>query len=182
MLINEIARWSRTLEFDGNTSSFDLNWLKKPYNVFKELESRYGEIQLERIGQRHINLELYEQNFFGSTSNFVREIYLKHYDEHLTYGRVIFSTEAYNKLKEQIEELGDKPIGTSLFYKNNYLRSSFEYMKLDNTHPLFINASRNLPKKPNIAYARRSIFTPPGDEASIISLQEVFFPWIKSYG
>lgn len=162
-------------------NGFDTKWLLEPYNVTLELEKRYGDIKLELICQKHHDLDGYERDIIGSKNNFVREIYLKHHTTYLTYGRVIFSNQAYDKLKQDIVDLGEKPIGSNLFYKYNYSRSNFEYIKLKRNSSLLINATSKLKDVPYFAYARRSTFTPPNDDKSIISLQEVFFPWLKKY-
>lgn len=177
---NQPALWVRSIAPDID-SGFDTKWLLKPHNVTLELEKRYGNIKLEIICQKHRDLENYERELIGSENNFVREIYLKNNETYLTYGRVIFSDRAYEKLEHDISSLGEKPIGSNLFYKYNYSRSSFEYRKLKNNDPLFANAVLGLKDIPSFAYARRSIFTPPDDSKSIISLQEVFFPWLKEY-
>ena len=180
---NDVNSWQTAIE-PTLDNGFDTQWLIKPYNVTSALEDVYGNIELELICQQFNELSAEEKTYLGFEKCFVREIYLKHDKEFLTYGRVIFSTHAFAKLEDEIMQLGTKPIGRHILYKNNYIRSTFEYKKLNyEDDPLLSLACANLgdSKKPNFAYARRSMFSPPDDIKSTISLQEVFFPWLRKY-
>ncbi|MBT4964099.1 MAG: chorismate lyase [Francisellaceae bacterium] len=178
------SKWSDSIHTE-NGDDFDIQWLLKPYNVTAALKEHYDTIELELLSQQEQALSIYEQTHITQKTALVREIYLKHDHDALTYGRVIFSNHAYETLKDRIDTLGTKPIGQHLFYKHKFNRSNFKYARLDTKNVLLMNACRRLNdgllEKIEYAYSRHSIFSPPNDSNCLISLHEVFFPWLKKY-
>jgi chorismate-pyruvate lyase len=166
-------------------------WIRKPF-VLSEALRRVCDNFAVKVSDQSIK-PLYADEIavlkcYGSGSGYVRETYLGDSTNPLVYARVSMPESTYEAYKIQLENLGSKPIGETLLYKEpSFTRSEFEVKCLSQDDELLFDALVHsqyykavIAKDTNSRelWARRSVFTLSGNP---LLITEVFMPDMPGY-
>lgn len=159
--------WVHNIQELGiDSSNHYYAWLTQPTALSATIKSIGYKFSIRVISQQLSEADSSEQQALSISENdsLIREVYLQADGVPWIYGRVVIPKSSYLIHQQQIDSLGEKPLGETLFYgHDNFQRSEFSY-KLLNTYP---GSSTNL------LFARRSIFELNGLKALV---SEVFLP------
>lgn len=152
-------------------------WLTRPY-VLSEAIQRISQqsFSVQVLSQCFSPLEADEHIIHQATEAYLREVFLLAGGKPWIYARVSIST-ACPLFLDQLDALGDHPIGVNLLYNDPAMnRSTFQFRFYKNfalgksqDHSSFTGQS---------VWARRSIFT---DQKTQLLVSEYFSPTILSY-
>jgi chorismate-pyruvate lyase len=166
-------------------------WISKPFVLSEALRRVCGNFAV-KISDQSVK-PLYSEEIsalkcYGSESGYVRETYLGDTTNPLVYARVSMPESTYAAYKIQLDNLGSRPIGETLLYKDPSLtRSEFEVKRLTQNDELLFDAlvhhefHRAVIEKNARAHelwARRSVFRLGGNP---LLITEVFMPDIPGY-
>jgi chorismate--pyruvate lyase len=107
------------------------------------------------------------------SSVLLREVYLLCDDVVCMFARCLFPTDALFGKSWQLQYLGEKPLGELLFNDPKLRRSPFEFALLRAGDEDYAKATAHLSVKPDLVWARRSIFCWQQKE---LMVEEVFLP------
>lgn len=166
-------------------------WLSEPYVLSQSLRKVCEHFTVEVTEQCVKNLyadEVAALKCYDTKQGFVRETYLGDTGNPMVYARVTMPQSTYQFKKFELDNLGDRPIGETLLYKDPTLtRSEFEVKRItcDDellfdllVHENFYKAEIEKIARVNELWARRSFFTISGNP---ILITEVFLSNIPSY-
>ncbi|QIV95726.1 chorismate lyase [Allofrancisella inopinata] len=136
-------------------SNSKLYWLNDVNNLVAGLTQFYGKIQLDKKSQQILQANKFEKDLLKVDSALVRQITLSNNNKIIVFARTIIPTPTYSLFTEELNSLGNKPIGDTLLYKNDFQRSKFIIRELPTQ--VFKNET-GLISNQNI-YSRSSIFS-----------------------
>ncbi|QIV94834.1 chorismate--pyruvate lyase family protein [Allofrancisella frigidaquae] len=146
-------------------SNSKLYWLNDVNNLVAGLTQFYGKIRLDKISQQILNTSSFEKDLLKVDSALVRQITLSKDNQTIVFARTIIPKSTYDFFTQELDNLGDKPIGDALLYKKKFNRSQFIIRELP-TH-VFKNET-GLISNQNI-YSRSSIFSyMPSDNLKVL--------------
>jgi chorismate lyase len=165
------------------------NWLKKPVQAFAyrdwlvdersltaRLQSFSTHFRVQAIAQQNtkpIADEAALLNCKQSTIANVRDVLLIGDEQVLVYAHSVLPHESLRGEWVKLGQLGNQPLGATLFANPRVKRSPLYYKKLAKHHKLYQKAAHYLPEVPAYLWARRSIFSLNGAH---ILVTEVFLP------
>ncbi|MFI4937321.1 MAG: chorismate--pyruvate lyase family protein [Candidatus Berkiellales bacterium] len=158
-------------------------WLTKPKILSQALRHFCQQLTLKLIAQE-FGLAFEDEyailNLQPEALPLVRRIFLLGDDIPWTYGRVVVPAVTYEHHLAQFASLGANFLGEKLLYNNpDVQRSRFEYIALDESHPLFEQVNKDLATPLSAPlYGRRSVFTIKEDP---LLVTEVFLPHLPEY-
>lgn len=166
-------------------------WLSEPYVLSNSLRKVCENFTVEVTDQCIKNLhadEVAALKCYDTTTGFVRETYLGDTGNPVVYARVTMPQSTYQFKKFELDNLGNRPIGETLLYKDPTLtRSEFEVKRITANdellfdllvHENFYKAEIIKSARINELWARRSFFTISGNP---ILITEVFLSNIPEY-
>ena len=166
-------------------------WLCKPFVLSQALRRVCDNFSVEISDQCVKSLyadEIAALKCYESDTGYIRETYLGDVGNPLVYARVTMPESTYQANKEDLENLGNRPIGETMLYKDPSLtRSEFEIKRITQDDELLfdalvhLNFYRAVIEKNTIGHelwARRSVFTLYGNP---LLITEVFMPDIPKY-
>lgn len=166
-------------------------WLRKPFVLSEALRRVCDNFSVKISDQSVKSLyadEIAALKCFESELGYVRETYLGDTTNPLVYARVSMPVSTYEVYKTQLENLGSRPIGETLLYKDpTYTRSEFEVKRLSQddellfdalVHHHFYRAVISKDASSHELWARRSVFKLSGNP---LLITEVFMPDIPKY-
>ena len=183
--------WKTITSTDGDPMPEAVrDWLSKPFVLSNALRKVCVDFSVEVADQCIKPLyadEIAVLKCYETPMGYIRETYLGDVGNPLVYARVTMPESTYVANKENLENLGNRPIGETLLYKDPSLsRSEFEVKRvtqddelLFNTlvHSNFYRAEIGSSRETEM-WARRSVFTISGNQMLIT---EVFMPDIPKY-
>lgn len=103
----------------------------------------------------HINID--------ASSSLIRRICLNGNQKPLTFARVIIPELTYLNYKQELDTLGNAPIGNTILYADNTItRNEFYFKRIENQDPLYQDIQPLIPANSKESYwARRSMFILP---------------------
>ena len=166
-------------------------WLSEPYILSKSLRKVCENFTVEVTDQCIKTLyadEVAALKCYDMTEGFVRETYLGDTGNPVVYARVTMPQSTYQFKKFELDNLGNRPIGETLLYRDPSLtRSEFEIKRItcddellfdQLVHDNFYKAEIEKIARVNELWARRSFFTISGNP---ILITEVFLSNIPNY-
>lgn len=166
-------------------------WLYKPYILSHALKKVCDDFSVEITDQKIKALysdEISILKCYGSSYGFVRETYLGGRNNPIVYARVTMPYITYEARKDQLDALGNRPIGETLLYNDpSMTRGEIEIKRITENDPLLFDAlvHENYYKaviekkaKADEIWARRSLFTISGHP---LLITEVFMANIPNY-
>ncbi len=166
-------------------------WLSEPYVLSEALRKVCENFTVEVTEQRVKTLyadEVAALRCYDATQGFVREAYLGDTGNPVVYARVTMPQSTYQFKKTELDNLGNRPIGETLLYKDPTMtRSEFEVKRItcDDellfdllVHNNYYKAEIEKIARINELWARRSFFTISGNP---ILITEVFLSNIPNY-
>jgi chorismate lyase len=112
----------------------------------------------------------------------IRHVYLHCREQTWVFARTVIPTTTLVGAYRDLETLGTQPLGEILFSFHALQRTDIEVACLSPAHRLYQLASVDLQPKPEILWARRSIFYLPEDKPLLV--HEVFLPnmleWLET--
>lgn len=96
----------------------------------------------------------------------------------VVYARSLIPVKAVSDRFNDLDSMGENPLGEKIFSDPQLSRSPIEWTQLKPDHPLFQSAMENIPSSdiPDSIYGRRSLFY---GAAKPIMISEFFLPKIK---
>ena len=166
-------------------------WLSEPYVLSESLRKVCEHFTVEVTEQRVKTLyadEVAALRCYDTTQGFVREAYLGDTGNPVVYARVTMPQSTYQLKKSELDNLGNRPIGETLLYKDPTMtRSEFEVKRITSddellfdllVHNNYYKAEIEKIARINELWARRSFFTISGNP---ILITEVFLSNIPNY-
>jgi chorismate-pyruvate lyase/SAM-dependent methyltransferase len=166
-------------------------WLSEPYVLSEALRKVCENFSVEVTEQRVKPLyadEVAALKCYDTQLGFVREAYLGDVGNPVVYARVTMPQSTYQFKKDELDNLGNRPIGETLLYKDPTMtRSEFEVKRITCNdellfdilvHDNYYKAEVEKIARLNELWARRSFFTISGNP---ILITEVFLSNIPNY-
>jgi chorismate-pyruvate lyase len=166
-------------------------WIRKPFVLSEALKRVCDNFAVEISDQSIKPLyadEIAVLKCYGAETGYVRETYLGDSGNPLVYARVSMPEATYEAYKVQLENLGSKPIGETLLYREpSFTRSEFEVKRLCQddellfdalVHHQFYKAVIAGDTQSSELWARRSVFNLSGNP---LLITEVFMPDMPGY-
>ncbi|HZI25556.1 MAG TPA: chorismate lyase [Chryseolinea sp.] len=166
-------------------------WVSEPYVLSKSLRKVCENFAVEVTDQCVKSLyadEVAALKCYDTLQGFVRETYLGNIGNPVVYARVTMPHSTYQFKKSELDNLGNRPIGETLLYRDPTLtRSEFEVKRITCNdellfdllvHDNFFKAEIEKIARVNELWARRSFFTISGNP---ILITEVFLSNIPNY-
>jgi chorismate--pyruvate lyase len=166
-------------------------WLSEPYVLSESLRKVCEHFTVEVTEQRVKTLyadEVAALRCYDTTQGFVREAYLGDTGNPVVYARVTMPQSTYQLKKSELDNLGNRPIGETLLYKDPTMtRSEFEVKRITRddellfdllVHNNYYKAEIEKIARINELWARRSFFTISGNP---ILITEVFLSNIPNF-
>jgi len=165
-------------------------WVCKPFVLSEALRRVCTDFTVEISDQSVKPLyadEVSALKCYDKRNGYVRETYLGDPGNPLVYARVTMPEQTYLANREALENLGNRPIGETILYKDPTMtRSVFEVKRLTQNDELLFDAivHQNFYRTAveqsttNNLWARRSTFTLAGNP---LLVTEVFMPDIPKY-
>lgn len=153
------------------------NWLTTQNSLTAKLRQFCPDLEVEILSEKFEEPLISEAQKLGLARNeeaWVRCVVLKCGDHHLVYARTVIPRMAPNNPWQELQNLGNKPLGELLFEMPSITRSDFEFSKDTLGYWPYLINQLNAPEMRNHpSFARRSIFKQK--EAPLL-LTEVFLP------
>ncbi|AJC48182.1 chorismate lyase [Allofrancisella guangzhouensis] len=146
------------MDFHVDVNSLDsskLYWLNNVGNLVAGLTQFYGKIHLNKISQQTLDTSSFEKDLLKVDSALVRQITLSNDNKTIVFARTVIPKSTYNFFAQELDNLGNKPIGDALLYKKDFERSQFIIRELPKQ--VFKNET-SLTSDQNV-YSRSSIFS-----------------------
>jgi chorismate--pyruvate lyase len=166
-------------------------WVRKPFVLSEALRRVCDNFSVKISDQATKPLyadEIAVLKCYESEMGYVRETYLGDTTNPLVYARVSMPESTYEAYKIELENLGSRPIGETLLYKDpTFTRSEFEVKRLTQddellfdtlVHHQFYRAVIAKDTNSRELWARRSVFTLSGNP---LLITEVFMPDMPKY-
>lgn len=153
------------------------DWLKTPTSLTAKLKDRCPDLQVEVLSECFETPLLSEAQKLGLAPDeevWVRCVVLKCKDTHWVYARTVIPAMGPHNPWQELQKLGNKPLGEVLFEMPSVQRSTFEFSKDALSHWPHLMRRINNPLMAKLpGFARRSIFHERG---APLLLTEVFLP------
>jgi chorismate-pyruvate lyase len=167
------------------------DWLYKPHVLSKALRKVCHDFTVEVTDQSIKPLyadEVAALKCYEDAQGYIRETYLGGKNNPLVYARVTMPPATYMTRKEELDNLGNRPIGETILYKDaNLSRSEMEVKRITENdellfdamvHKNFYNAVIQKSSRMPELWARRSIFKLSGNP---LLVTEVFLANLPDY-
>ncbi|HTJ53408.1 MAG TPA: chorismate lyase [Cyclobacteriaceae bacterium] len=166
-------------------------WLYKPHVLSQALKKVCHEFCVEVTSQSMKPLysdEVAALKCYETPFGYIRETYLGEKGNPLVYARVTMPFSTYQARREELDNLGDRPIGETILYKDATLsRSEFEVKRITENDELLFDAMvhenfykavvQRKARLPEL-WARRSMFKLSGNP---LLITEVFLANLPDY-
>lgn len=107
----------------------------------------------------------------------IRQVLLYCDEQPWVFARTVIPYSSLRGRARRLAFLGEKPLGAVLFADPGMRRGVLQVSELLPMHPLYIQATQRLKRKPGHIWGRRSVFY-LGDKPLLVN--EIFLPGIKS--
>ncbi|BBP47091.1 putative chorismate pyruvate-lyase [Thiosulfatimonas sediminis] len=152
-------------------------WLKTPKSLTAKLKKRCPELHVKILSETFEIPLLSETQRLGLAADetvWVRCVVLQCGSDNWVYARTVIPAIGPDNPWQELQQLGNKPLGEVLFEMPNVQRSEFEFSKDTLDYWPYLAAHLNNAQQNKLAsFARRSIFTE--NDAQLL-LTEVFLP------
>jgi chorismate-pyruvate lyase len=175
----------------GQAPKIIWDWLHKPFVLSKALKKVCNDFSVHVADQSIKSMytdEAAALNCDEGTNGYVRETYLGDKNNPLVYARVTMPPSTYRSKKTELDNLGNRPIGETILYKDaTLIRSEMEVKRITQNDELlfdalvhqnfYLAAVAKAARLPEL-WARRSIFKLSGNP---LLVTEVFLANIPDY-
>ena len=151
-------------------------WLHEAKNLVSSLKNYYGEIKLKKVSQGFSEIHDFEKEFLSTEKALVRQITLNSESKTLVFARTILPKKTYAFFTDEMDNLGEKPIGDNLLFNENFARGDFIIRKLSKQnfyHETGLTSDKDI-------YSRSSIFTYRSADKLTFLITEYFLDIIKT--
>ncbi|WP_158587047.1 chorismate--pyruvate lyase family protein [Motilimonas pumila] len=160
---------------DGLTS-----WLSETGSLTARLQQHCKRFVVQVIGQEEVPADKHEIQVLGNDNNgfIIREVLLWCDDQPWVYARTVIPKTTITNLGQEIEHLGDRPLGAFLFNTEGMTRGVIEVAEFQPGSALFSFAQAISPLPIANIWGRRSVFKISNNA---LLVQEVFLPAAQAY-
>lgn len=151
-------------------------WLKTTTSLTEKLRHICPELEVMVLSETYETPMLSETQQLGLANNekaWVRCVVLRCQQRHLIYARTVIPNMNPNNPWQELQDLGNKPLGEILFEMPSIQRSSFEFSKNKLQDWPHLNETIAQNEMNNTSFARRSVFV---QKQAPLLLTEVFLP------
>lgn len=165
------------------------NWLRKPFSasayrswlvdegsLTARLQARYADFYVKTIAQQDDKPIVDETAVLkrkqSAVAN-VRDVLLVGNQQTLVYAHSVLPHNSLRGEWVKLGNLGNQPLGATLFNDPRVKRTPLSYKKLSKNHALYQKAALYSPRVPTYLWARRSVFSL---NCAKILVTEVFLP------
>lgn len=171
------ARLIRRITTDSKTQS----WLTTPDSLTAKLKQSCPELQvrvLSEAEERPLLDEAKALNLHPQATAWVRCVLLKCGEQDWVYARTIIPNLTDHNPWQNLQNLGNKPLGEVLFELPSIQRSTFEFSKQPLKNWPYLKTALGQTQPKDIGYSRRSVFQ---QQKHPLLLTEVFLPGLLSF-
>jgi chorismate lyase len=165
----------RWLKKPISSSSYQ-HWLVSNDSLTLRLQHRFHDFSVRLLSMRQAKPLLGEAARMRVSSRepmMVRQVYLIGNGQPVVLAHSVLPSNSLRGEWLGLRVLGNKPLGATLFANPKMCRTALEFKKLSANHALYQLAAAHLQNKPDILWARRSIFMLGHAK---IMVTEVFLP------
>lgn len=152
------------------------SWLVNNQSLTARLQGRYCHFNVMPLTvklAKPIHDEAALLNLSADKFALVRDVLLRDGGQAIVYAHSVLPRRSLRGVWHALGQLGNKPLGATLFANQKVKRTALSYKKLSSNHMLFQQASQHLIIKPPYLWARRSVFSL---NCTSIMVTEVFLP------
>jgi chorismate--pyruvate lyase len=175
-----------------HTINLRSSWLRKPFatlavqhwlvddaSLTARLQNRYADFKVQPIMHKPSKLiqdEVALLKLQRAKTAIVRDVLLMGNQQPVVYAHSILPKVSMRGGWHQLGQLGNKPLGATLFKNPRVQRTPLSYKKLSKNHDLYRQAIQHLSDPPTYLWARRSVFSL---NCAKILVTEVFLPTLQ---
>lgn len=168
-------------------------WLKRPFSshlyhtwliergsLTARLQKRYQDFSVKSLMVCYAKPSPEEANILRLASGenaLIREVLLYGNGQPVIFAHSVIPRHSLRGEWCGLGNLGNKPLGATLFANPKVRRTPLSYKKLSYNHSLYQHAVKHLKQKPTYLWARRSVFSL---SCANITVTEVFLPHIMT--
>ncbi len=164
-------------------------WLRKPFlasgfhqwlvdegSLTARLQIRYDDFLVQPLFQKSAKPNQDEAALLTlkpSKNANVRDVLLVGHQQAVVYAHSVLPHTSLRGTWLGLGQLGNKPLGATLFSNKRVQRTRLSYKRLTKSNPLYQEAAKQLAQPPTYLWARRSIFSL---NCASILVTEIFLP------
>lgn len=152
------------------------HWLINKGSLTKRLRQRYADFEVKLVSlvyAKPLLDEVAPLKVLPYKNVLTREVLLIGNQQSVVFAHSVLPRESLRGRWLGLSQLGNRPLGASLFANPQVMRTALSYKKLFRHHRLYQHATRQMTQKPLYLWARRSVFSL--DRARMM-VTEVFLP------
>jgi chorismate lyase len=152
------------------------SWLIESGSLTLRLQKRYKDFSVKNIQMKNAKPYQGEASLLRLKSHqheHIRDVLLLGNHEAVVFAHSVIPKKSMRGSWSCLGQLGNKPLGGTLFANPKVTRTAFEYKKLSSHHPIAKGILTQQNVKPNFYWARRSVFQL---KRAKILVTEVFLP------
>lgn len=156
------------------------HWLIDRHSLTMRLQQRYSSFAVKPVLVKYAKPFLDETSPLGISlrkTALIREVQLIGNNQVVVFAHSVLPRKSLRGAWLGLSQLGNKPLGATLFANSQVKRAPLSYKKLTRQHLLYQHATNSMLNKPPYLWARRSIFSL--NRANIM-VTEVFLPQLLS--
>ena len=151
-------------------------WLVDSASLTARLKARYTHFSVKPVSFKNAKSLMGEAALLGLKANqraLIREVLLIGNQQPVVFAHSVLPRAALRGAWNKLGNLGNKPLGATLFANPKVKRTPLEYKKLPRHHPISMRVAEHMQISPKQLWARRSVFSL---NCAKILVTEVFLP------